>query len=187
MPLSVRNLDWLRKLDVPGVPAFGARLHETVTDIIKGANVIEQQTNSSATGNPAQPPAPQGMVVVPHPQGVDVAIQHEGDFYQGCEYYVDFADNPHFQNARTQHIGQTRNAVIPLGAWDGYFQVRAQYPTGQSSAPVIFGGASPKMVRGGSVSTVSLLASEGCGTTRPGQPPGFGAPYRGSVPPKRIK
>lgn len=186
MSLSVRNLAWLRKLDVPGVPSFGARMHEIVNDLIGGTNTLEQQGNFSLSGHPPPPPQPDGITVVPHPQGVDVSIQHSGNFYQGVQYQVDHADNPAFQGARTVDLGQSRNAVIPVGPWSGYYQVRALYPNGQSTAPVIFGGHAPKIVHGGSVSVASLLPSEGCGTTRPGQPPGFGGAYRGNVPPGRT-
>jgi hypothetical protein len=187
MSLNVRHLDWLRKLDVPSIPGFGARMHELVTDIINGTNVIESQTNSDAGGRPAPPSAIQGVRIIPHPQGVDIAIQHDGEFYEGVHYLVDYSPTPNFQGARTQDIGSSRNHVFPIGQWNGYYQVRAKYPTGQSTAPVIFGGPTPTLVRGGSASAVSLLPNQGAGTTSAGQPPGFGGAYRSQTgaPPVR--
>jgi len=187
MSLQVRNLDWLRRLKVDGAPEIGARLHEMVNDLVRGVNTLESQTNANLDGQPAPPPAIQGVNVVPHPQGVDISIQHDGNFYEGLGYYVDYADNPHFQNARTQFIGDSRNHILPVGNWGGYYQVRAKYPTGVSTAPVIFGGPVPRLVKGGSVSTVSLLPTQGAGTTRRGQPPGFGSSFRSAngAPPVR--
>lgn len=187
MSAALKNLDWVRKLQIPGVENAGARFHELFDSIRTNFNTLESQTNSNLQGNPGPPPAIDGFTVSPHPSGVDISIQHNGEFYRGVNYEVDYADNPHFQGARTQHIGQSRNAIIPVGPWNGFYQVRASYPTGQSTTPVIFGGPTPQMVRGGSVSQVNFLPSEGAGTTRPGQPPGFGSQYRGSVPPKRSK
>ena len=171
MSLELRNLDWLRRLEVPGVTAFGARMHELFSDLQRGFNAVEQQTNSNAGGHPTAPPPLQGMTVQPHEHGFDVSIQHEGDFYRGVRYYVAYADNPHFANARTFPMHDSRNAVLPLGSRTLYFQAHAAYPWSGPTAPVYHGGTLPVPVTGGSAAPVALLPSEGCGTSKPGEPP----------------
>jgi hypothetical protein len=169
MAMSIRNLDWLRRLKIPGVDSAGARLFEIISDVKRGSETLEQQTNGNMNGNPSAPPGLQGMTVAPHENGFDVSIQHDGNYYRGVEYYVDYADNPQFNGARTEHLGQNRNTVLPLGKRSLYFQARAAYPWSDSTTPVYHGGSTPQPVLGGTQQT-SLLPSQGCGTARPGQP-----------------
>lgn len=178
MTVSVRNLDWLRKLNIDGEPAAGARLLEIVHDLMKGTNTLEQQTNSNLNGNPTPPPQPQSLTVVPHPQGVQFSIQHEGDFYQGVKYEIDATANG---VTHTYDVGSSRNGVLPVGSLAASYQVRARYLSGTSTPPTVARGT----VTGGTGST-ALLSSRGAGTTREGQPPGFGGPYRGNIPPTRT-
>ena len=177
MPANVRNLDWIRTLKLDGHPEFGARLYEALTDVRTNLGTLEQQTNSNLNGTPAAPPGIQGLTIVPHPQGVQFAIQHEADFYQGIQYKIDAkAGNV----THTYDVGDSRNGVLPVGNLTAQYQVRAQYPTGASTSPFVLAGP----VIGGSGSA-NLLPSQGAGTTKRGQPPGFGGPYRGSTPPTR--
>ena len=177
MSLQVRNLSWLRSLKVDGVPDFGARMHELISDVIQGSNTLEQQTNSSFTGDPAPPPPPEALKVVPHPQGVQFAITHQSDFYRGVGYHVDVTSGG---VTHTYDVGNSRNGVLPVGNLAAEYKVRASYATGQSSLPVAHSG----VVQGGAGSA-GLLPSQAAGTTLPTQPPGYGGPYRGSKPPVR--
>jgi hypothetical protein len=167
----VRNLSWLRKLSIDNVPGFGARLHEMFNDVINGVGVLEQQTNGNCSSHPTAPPPLQGMTVQPHEHGFDVSIQHEGEFYRGVRYYVSYADNPHFAGARTFPMHDSRNAVLPLGSRTLYFQAHAAYAWSGPTAPVFHGGSVPVAVTGGTGAPVALLPSQGCGTTRAGEPP----------------
>lgn len=175
MSLNLRNLDWVRTLKLPDQPGFGQRLYELVSDIRSGVNTIESQGNFNVSGYPGPPPTPQELNVVPHPQGVEFSIKHEGDFYQGIQYEID-----HTANGQTHSysVGASRNGFLPVGPTVGTYQVRALYPNGQSSAPVVYGGPTPKTVAGASVKTVAMLPGQGSGTTRQGQPPGFGKAFR---------
>jgi hypothetical protein len=179
MPVSIRNLDWLRSLKGGPLPeGAGARFHEIITDLAKGMNVMEQQANLNMNGTPAPPPAPDALHIAAHPQGVQFAITHTADFYQGLHYEIDAKEGT---VTHTYDVGSSRNGVLPVGNLSANYQVRTRYPNGASSSSVSF----PDRVTGGSGSA-SLLPSQGAGTTRPGQPPGFGASYRGSKPPARA-
>jgi hypothetical protein len=178
MPLQVRNLVWLRNLKGDTLPAdAGARLHEMVKDIISGVNTLETQTNSNLHGTPAAPPAPDALKVVSHPQGVQFSITHNADFYKGATYRIDATAG---KVTHTYDVGASRNGILPVGNLKASYQVRTTYPSGLSSSAVRYS----KTVTGGAGSA-SLLPSQGAGTTRASQPPGFGGPYRGSKPPDR--
>jgi len=186
MSFDIRNLDWLRTVKIPDNPTFGQRLYEMMADIQRNGNTLEQQGNFSLNGRPGPPPTPQELTVVPHPQGVEFAIRHEGEFYQGIQYEIDHTANG---QTHTYSVGGSRNGFLPVGPTNGTYQVRALYPNGQSSPPVAYGGPAAKMVRGASVSHVQMLPGQGSGTTRQGQPPGFGAAFRSAngAPPVRSK
>lgn len=186
MSLPTRNLDWLRGLKLPDVPSFGQRMSEIISDIRSGVGTIEQQGNFDMSGQPGAPPAPQELTVVPHPQGVEFAIKHEGEFYQGIQYEIDHTANG---TTHSYSVGGSRNGFLPVGPTVGTYQVRALYPNGKSSVPVVFGGPVPKIVRGASVTSVAMLPGQGSGTTRQGQPPGFGGAFRSATgaPPVRSK
>ena len=168
MTLSLRNLDWLRRLEIPGVQAAGARFHELISDMKKGVETMEQQTSSNMNGTPAAPPAIQNFTVQPHENGVEFAITHTGEMYRGVHYLIDHSETPHFQNARSVDVGETRNGFIPVGPRTLYYQVRAKYPWSDSTSPVFHGVSSPASVTGGTAS-IALLPSQGCGTAKPGR------------------
>jgi hypothetical protein len=174
---NIRNLDWLRSLKLDGHPEFGARLHEALTDVKNSLGTLEQQGNFNLQGTPAAPPAPDALKVVSHPQGVQYQIMHNADFYKGATYRIDATAG---NVTHTYDVGASRNGILPVGNLKADYQVRTTYPNGASSSAV----RHPKTVIGGSGST-ELLPSQGAGTTRAGQPPGFGGPYRGSTPPVR--
>lgn len=180
MSASWRNFDWLRTVKLDGIPAFGQRFYELLSDARRDVSTLEQQTNSSLGGNPGAPPAPDALNVVPHPQGVEFAITHNSDFYQGIKYEIDATSGG---TTHSYDVGSSRNGFIPVGPLTATYRVRSLYPNGQSSAPVAY----PTPVIGASVSRVAMLPGQGSGTTRQGQPPGFGGAFRSSngAPPVR--
>src|ERR1700744_6361980 len=186
MSFDIRNLDWLRSVKIPDNPTFGQRMYEMFLDVQKNGNTLEQQTNSDLSGYPGPPPSPQELTVVPHPQGVEFAIRHEGEFYQGVQYEIDHTSNG---QTHSYSVGASRNGFLPVGPTVGPYQVPALYPHGQSSRAIAYGGPSPKTVRGASVKAVAMLPGQGSGTTRQGQPPGFGSAFRSAngAPPIRSK
>ncbi len=172
-----RNLDWLRSLKIDGIPEFGGRMNELISDLVSASGTLEQQGNLNLNGNPAPPPLPDNFQVVPHPQGVQFSITHNADFYQGAQYEIDCSSSG---ITHTYDVGTSRNGILPVGNLAAKYQVRTRYPNGVSSRAVVF----PDQVTGGTGST-TLLPSQSAGTTKPGQPPGSGGPYRGSKPPVR--
>ena len=185
MSASPRNLAWLRGLKIDGVPDFGSRMHELVSDLVNNQNQIAQQTNSSLTGTPTAPPKLQAVTVTPIETGVHISIQHEGEYFQGCEYQGEYADNPHFANPFPFSMGPSREHDLPIGTEKFYYRVFPQYQNGMPGSPVYHGGVTPVAVAGGQ--KVPRGTSQGSGTGRPGQGlSGYGpVPFRGNNPPKR--
>ena len=178
MPAQIRNLDWIRGLKIEGHPDFGARLYEAITDARTHLNTIEQQGNFNLQGTPTAPPPPSSLNIAPHPQGVQFAITHDADFYQGVNYEIDATSSG---VTHTYDVGASRNGILPVGNLRANYQVRARYPNGTSTSAI----QHPDTVIGGT-GTSALLPSQGAGTTRASQPPGFGGPYRGPKPPTRT-
>ena len=181
----MRNLAWLRGLKIDGIPDFGSRMHELVSDLVKGTNVLEQQGNFDLTGTPAPPPPLQSITVTPSETGHHVSINHGGNFYRGAYYHVEYADNPHFTNPFPAYSGPAREIDLATGSKNLYFQAFASYQNSNNTSIVYHGGSSPQPVQGGI--TTPLGASQGGGTSRPGEGrAGFGSvPWRGSNPPQR--
>lgn len=184
MSASWRNFDWMRNLKIEGNPAAGQRFYELLSDARRDVSTLEQQTNSNLNGSPTPPPAPDALNVVPHPQGVEFAISHNSNFYQGLKYEIDATANG---TTHSYDVGASRNGFLPVGPLTATYKVRALYPNGQSSGAVAHGGATPTPVVGASVSRVAMLPGQGSGTTRQGQPPGFGGAFRSAngAPPVR--
>lgn len=153
------------------------------SQVSQGVNNIEQQTNSNANGDPATPPAINNLNVTANNGHFEIAINHEGpEFYRGVHYFVEHADNPHFTDAHTIHMGTTRNLSKFFGDTQRYFRAYAQYP-GSPPGPIAYHGSQgmPSPVTGGgSVPGPSFAPSQGSGTNQAGEPHGgFGnIPYR---------
>ena len=50
MAINVRNLDYIRSLTSEQLPGIGARLHETLTDLLTAVGNLESQVNGNASG-----------------------------------------------------------------------------------------------------------------------------------------
>jgi hypothetical protein len=161
--MSIRNLDYLRGKD--------PRLYEALQDIVLAHQNLAQQVNGNSTGQPQAPPPPAGVTVQAANGHFQVAIQDRGDIYRGIHYHVEHADNPHFTNSHTEHLGPTRNANLFLGNSTRYFRVYSSYASSPPSAAVYHGGPlTPAAVAGGgTVGPPPFLPSEGSGTGAAGQ------------------
>ena len=174
MTVNIRNLDWLRSVKVDGHPEFGARLSETIRDLITATTNIEQQTNADASGNPAPPPPLQAVTATPTSSGHHISINHGGEFYRGAYYHVEYADNPHFTNPFPAYSGPAREIDLATGGQKLYFQAFASYQASGNTSPVYHGGITPLPVTGGTI--VARGTSQGGGTGQPGQGlQGFGS------------
>lgn len=186
MPITIRNLDWLRSLKLEGHPDFGARLHEALTDVRGGVDTLEQQTNSSLNGIPAPPPNLQAVTVTSTAAGHHVSINHGAEFYRGAHYHIESSDNPHFTNPFPEYTGPAREINLATGPRNLHFRAFVSYLNSDNSPMVYHGVGRSQAVLGG-VHTPIVHQSQGSGTGRPGEGhSGFGTvPFRGSKPPVR--
>lgn len=182
----IRNLDWLRSL-----PNIGAKLYETVSDLITQHSNITQQVNGSSSSQPLSPPSIGGLDVKAANGHFSIAIMDGSPIYRGINYFVEHADNPQFTNAHVIDIGASRNHTVFLGNTTRYFRAYSSYGTSPPNTPAYFGSqVAPTAVTGGGVvGGPSFTASQGSGTGQAGaglQGPGI-APYRSAngVPPVR--
>jgi hypothetical protein len=184
MPENVRNLAWLRGLKLDGVPEFGARLHELVSDLVTNQQQLAQQTNSNLSGNPAPPPPLQSVTVTPTEVGHHISIVHQPD-YRGTVYHVESSTSPNMVNPFPEYTGPAREINLATGSQKLYFQAFASYLNSGNTTPVFHGGTTPTAVTGGK--SVSLGLSQGSGTGKPGSGlGGYGSvPFIGSKPPVR--
>jgi hypothetical protein len=187
MPESPRNLAWLRSLKIDGVPDFGSRMSELVSDLAANDHQLAQQTNSSLTGTPTPPPPLQSVTVTPTSVGHHISIAHEGEFYQGIAYHVESSESQNMTNPFPEYSGPAREINLATGNQKLYFRAFSSYLNSANTTPVFHGGTTPVAVTGGT--SVPRGTSQGSGTGRPGSGlSGYGPiPYRGSKPPQRSK
>src|SRR5271168_4098655 len=137
MPLSIRHLDFLRSLTIPGFTGFGTRLYEALSDIRNAHNLIEQQTNSNSTGQRPHPPSRINSLTVTGQNGhfnVKIVDSNQ-NLFSGIRYYVEHDDNAGFTNPQVIELGSTRNHSIFLGNVTRYWRAYSSYATSGSSAP----------------------------------------------------
>lgn len=172
-----KNADYIRNL--PG--DLGPRLYEALADLEARNHTLAQQVNGNPKGEPAAPPNIAGVNVTGQDGFLHVAITDNAPIYRGIRYYVEHADNPHFNNPITVALHDTRNVTIPVGNQTRYVRAYSSYSSSQPSPPVYHGGAQPIGVKGGgSGPGPAFLPSEGSGTGAPRvglQGPGI-APFR---------
>ena len=182
---KVRNLDWLRALKLDGIPEFGARMAELVSDLHANTSQVAEQTNSNLHGNPPPPPL-QAMTVTPTEVGHHVSIVHQPD-YRGTVYHVESSTSPNMTNPFPEYTGPAREINLATGGQKLYFQAFASYLNSGNTTPVFHGGTTPTAVTGGVITPRG--ASQGGGTGKPGSGlAGYGpVPFTGSKPPVRPK
>lgn len=164
--MAVRNLDFIRN-----IPQFGAKLYESLQDIISQGGNVQQQTNANGTGQPQPPPGIDGVNVTGQNGHFNIAIKDNNPLYRDVHYYVEHASNSQFTDPHVIHLGHTRNHSVFLGNVTRFFRAYSAYPSSKSSPPQYHGGAaSPTPVNGGgAIGGPSFLPSEGSGTGAAGQ------------------
>lgn len=167
--MQLPNLSYFRGISLPEFPDLGARLYQTLSDIVTKTTNTEQQTNANPEGHPAAPPPPEGINVSGQDGYLHVQITHNAEIYRGVRYYVEHADNPHFTNAIPQALHDARNVTIPVGNQTRYVRAAAAYSSSPPSNWVYHGGSQPIGVNGGgSGPGPAFLPSQGSGTGAPG-------------------
>ncbi|MGH9343306.1 MAG: hypothetical protein ACRD19_06040 [Terriglobia bacterium] len=169
--MKIRNLDYLRSLSTKDLPGFGAKLYETLSDLLQAHQNLSQQVNGNASGNPAPPPSIANLKVTGQNGHHNLAISDPNPIYRGVRYYAEFDTSPQFTNPRIVPMGDSRNANVFLGNGTYYWRAYSAYMSSNPSPPAYHGGAAnPQPVNaGGSVGGPLLQDSQGSGTGTPRQ------------------
>ena len=164
MPIRVPNLPYLKVKD--------QRLYETIVALHNGLESLVKQAGIGAGGN-ITPPTIQSISVSAANGIFHVSITDASANHFGINYFIEYADNPVFNNAKTEFLGPSRDKEgWNLGARTLYFRAFSQYQTSLQSPRVVFGGSSaPTAVVGGGSAPPAILPTSGSGT---GQGGGFG-------------
>lgn len=157
---------------VAGSDKLGAFLKEafSTTESLITNLAVQGGLNPSVPVQP--PPNIQSLDVSAQNGHFQVAIQDQSTgVSRQNQYFIEHADNPSFVNAHMVPLGQSRNANLFLGNVTRYFRAYSALPASGPSQHVYHGSAqAPVAVSGGgSVGGPAFLASQGSGTSAPGQ------------------
>jgi hypothetical protein len=154
--LTLQHLPYLKSKD--------PRLYETIRSIRNGILSLAQQAGIGASG---RMPAPEiQSISVTAANGIfSISVTDKSVTHLGISYFVEYADNPNFDNSHTLFMGPSRNENgLFLGSGTFYFRTFSQYQNSPPSPKVIFGGSTPAGVAGGgAIAGPTLPPSNGSG------------------------
>src|SRR5437879_4970570 len=164
MPIQVPNLPYIKTKD--------QRLYETIKSLHDGLESLVKQAGIGAGGN-ITPPTIQSISVSAANGIFHVSITDASSTHFGINYFIEYADNAVFNNAKTEFLGPSRDKEgWYLGNRTLYFRAFSQYQSSLPSPRVIFGGSgTPAAVAGGGSAPPASLPTSGSGT---GEGGGFG-------------
>jgi hypothetical protein len=156
-----------------------------VQKIINSVNTLAQNLGASAIGRTSAPPPINGLNVTVGGEYAHITINHSAPINQGIRYMVEVANNSSFIGAHPIYYGTSRTRdpihLAPLdstgAAQTWYARAFCQYPGGDPSEPVNYGGPQPTGITTTGTTRLTWNASTGSGTASNtgGQPAwGFG-------------
>ena len=182
MPLDLADINWLRSYDGKNHAEFSRRLATILTNVVNGANTMEQQTNSNMNGEPKAPAKVDALNVKGQNGHYTVSIHDSNPNFRGIQYYLEHSSDPNFSNPQKIHIGDPRDHQVFLGKGTRYFRAYSAYPSGASS-PAVYHGTETQPTgvdAGGSIGPPTELPVQGSGTGPSGPDGGGSGP--GPVP-----
>lgn len=164
MPLTAADLAPIKSMNV--------RLHDVLTKIVQHVNTWQTQSGVAPMGLLPAPPTIGGLLISAGNGWADVGIVDKGVVQPGIEYFLEWDTSPSFANAHVEHLGASRNKLLNLGNMTVYFRAYSSYRGSAISSIVSY---TKPVACGGSSAPVSLVATQGSGTSQtPGV--GFGTP-----------
>src|SRR5712691_2552871 len=100
MPIRVPNLPYLKSKD--------PRLYETIVALHNGMESLVQQAGLGAGGK-ISPPTIQSISVSAANGIFHVSIVDKSSTHFGINYFIEYADNAVFNNAKTEFLGPSRD------------------------------------------------------------------------------
>jgi hypothetical protein len=156
MPITIPNLDYLRKKD--------QKLAEAIVALTNSITNLERGTTVSANPKLATLPPPQvTSFIVTAADGIfQGTIVDTGNVRKGVEYFAEYDIDLNFTQPHVIHIGTARTFRMGLGNLSLYWRAYSQYQGSPPSIPVNFGN--PTAVIGGGANGPALPGSTGSGT-----------------------
>src|SRR6516164_386017 len=139
--MQLPNLEHIRRMD--------QRLYETLITLKEAFDSLAIKAGIVALGQIATPTIQ--SLTVSAANGIFVAsITDNSTNHPGINYFIEYADNPNFNNAKTIALGPSRDMEgLALGNVTRYFRAFSQYQSSAPSPRVNFGGLTPTAVVGG--------------------------------------
>lgn len=161
MPISLPNLPYIKQKD--------QRLYETLVALHAGVESLVQQAGLGPAGTIA-PPQIQSIAVTASNGIFSASVVDKSSVHLGISYFLEYADNPNFDNSHTLFMGPSRNENgLFLGSGTFYFRAFSQYQNSAAGQKVVYGGSTPTGVSGGgTISGPTLPPSQGSGTGNEG-------------------
>lgn len=174
--MAIPGNDLLQEFENQGGPAtkLGIFLRRYVLPSIQGTS---QASAVSSTGQIKPPAPPESINVTSAGEMMQVVVNHNAPIIRGTRYIYSMATNPAFLNAQIEAKEATRapmHFTAPTFQHDGttkhnyYHAVQVQYPGGPPSAPVFYGGGTPKAVTLSGTTALDIQPGTGSGTAQNG-------------------
>lgn len=165
--ITLPNIEHIRRID--------QRLYESLFQTHQAILSLAQQAGIGASGN-IQAPELQSIAVTAANGTFSISVVDKSATHLGINYFVEYADNPQFDNAHTLFMGPSRNENgLFLGSGTFYFRAFSQYPNSLQSNRIVYGGATPTAVAGGgAIAGPTLPPSQGSGAGGSDSGGGFG-------------
>lgn len=170
MPLDIqKEILFLRQH-----PEFGQYLGTALERLQDAVNSSGDHVGVDPTGTMPAPPPVQALTVKASGGMVQAVIEDNNQINKNLHWFVEYDTDPNFTKPHVAHLGVSRTMhPINLPAKDDagnnqqfYFRAYSQYPGGQPSDPVHFGGETPKAVSPGGTGQMTLIKSTGSGTAQ---------------------
>jgi hypothetical protein len=162
---------------------FGRPLSLALESVEASINQLGTVAGIDPTGHVSPPNPPQTISVAAGSDHVHVTLTDSSQRSRALHYFLEWsANDPNFGQPHVEHLGVGRGRVLALPAKDGggapinyYFRGYSGYlGSSDASRKVYYGtNVSPTAVTLSGTSTLSLLPSQGSGTSHP-QESGFG-------------
>ena len=144
-------------------------MYETFKALHQGLISLAQQAGLGVSGQITAPEL-QSIAVTAANGIFSVSVVDKSETHLGISYFVEYADNPSFDNSHTLFIGPSRNENgLFLGSGTFYFRVFSQYLNSTQSPKIVYGGATPLGVAGGgAIAGPTLPPTQGSGANGAG-------------------
>ncbi len=152
-------------LNLPGLDLIRQRypdLYPIIDALHRGISNVASQTNANPNGSQQKPPTPIAGLNVTEKGGIhDVQITDNAPAARGVSYFTYYSQTPDMSNAHKIDLGASQNHRANLGPGKYYWSAHSSYDTGDASAMVFHGGATPAAVGSGTYAGPAMQQAQG--------------------------